>query len=202
MTTWTSPVGGNCPSMRRRYFNIPRVDAGDDSVRSPVRSPRPAPQRGTWRHSDCSRGSAAPDARSRRQQRAGAIQGSLDSFIHAQHQRAIRRFRYKPTMSRTLSTNCGSADSLTVSRRCDCKPTAPDARDGRLRHTRDFPHRARVQCVAWGGGASNVRVMMSTTMSSLTLRATPGRRSSARPSKRLTRKRSRHFPTPSSDTCT
>ena len=30
--------------------------------------------------------------------------------------------RYSPTMSRTFSTNCGSADNLNVSRRCDCNP--------------------------------------------------------------------------------
>jgi hypothetical protein len=49
----------------------------------------------------------------------------------------------------------------------------------------DFPIARVVHWVVWGGGASSVRVMMSTTMSSVTLRATPGRGSSAKPSSRF-----------------
>jgi len=36
--------------------------------------------------------------------------------------------RYKPTMSRTFSINCGSVDSLKVSLRCGCRPNARQMR--------------------------------------------------------------------------
>src|SRR6266446_2312827 len=38
--------------------------------------------------------------------------------------------KYRPTMSRTFSTNCGSADNLNVSRRCDCNPNVCQMRVG------------------------------------------------------------------------
>ena len=47
------------------------------------------------------------------------------------------RFTYNPTMSRTLSMNSGSGDSLTVSRR------TPDPADGRLTHGRGLGHQTR-----------------------------------------------------------
>ena len=34
----------------------------------------------------------------------------------------------RPMMSRTLSTKCGSPDSMNVSERCGCKPKAPQMR--------------------------------------------------------------------------
>jgi hypothetical protein len=66
-------------------------------------------------------------------------------------------------MSRTFSTNCGSADSLNVSRRCDCSPKVCQMRE---MVAFDRPATSAIvrvlHCVA-AGGASNVRVMMSTT---------------------------------------
>src|SRR5574340_1238961 len=43
--------------------------------------------------------------------------------------------RYSPTISRTFSTNSGSADSLNVSVRCGCRPKARQMRCTVLRLT-------------------------------------------------------------------
>ena len=43
---------------------------------------------------------------------------NLAFLIDAQHQRMIRRFRYRPAISRTFSTKNGSLDSLKVRVRC------------------------------------------------------------------------------------
>ena len=51
-----------------------------------------------------------------------------------------------------------------------------------------------------GGGVSSVRVITSTTRSSVTVRGTPGRGSSVNPASRRTRKRSRHLQTQLLDT--
>jgi len=105
-------------------------------------------------------------------------------------------------MSRTFSTNCGSADSLKVSTRCDCSP--------KVRHRREivsFDNPATsamlrvVHCVACGGGPSRVRVISSTTTSSVAFRGAPGRGSSDSPSRRRTRNSSRHLQTLLLDTC-
>ena len=104
--------------------------------------------------------------------------------------------RYSPTMSRTLSMNCGSVDSLNVSTRCGLSPNAF--------HTRpivdfDSPEcaaiEARDQCVASAGVASSVLTITSSTCSSVIFRGAPGRVSSARPSNRRSRKRLRHLVT-------
>src|SRR5512133_3865190 len=46
-------------------------------------------------------------------------------------------------MSRTLSGNSGSVESLKVSARCCCKPKAPDAADARSRDAAVPRHAAR-----------------------------------------------------------
>lgn len=57
------------------------------------------------------------NAGGQRQDRLGTIQRlNLALLVDAQHQRFGRRCEdLKPTMSRTLSTNCGSVESLKVS---------------------------------------------------------------------------------------
>ena len=51
----------------------------------------------------------------------------LALLVDAEHQRAVRR-REMQALSRTLSTKCGSLESLNVSERCGCKPKAPQMR--------------------------------------------------------------------------
>jgi hypothetical protein len=66
-------------------------------------------------------GFARRDAGAHRQQRAGAVRGLHLAFSSIEKTMARSGGqRYSPTMSRTFSTNCGSADSLNVSSRCDC----------------------------------------------------------------------------------
>jgi len=52
-----------------------------------------------------------------------------------------------------------------------------------------------LQWVAWGVVDSSVRVIRSSTLASVISRGAPGRGSSARPSNRAVRNRSRHLPT-------
>ena len=89
-------------------------------------------------------------------------------------------------MSRTLSMNSGSGDSLNVSLRCGCKPKA---RQMRLTVLWLRPHCraiARVlQCVASRGVVSSVNVTTCSTAASVTVRGAPGRGSSSNPSSRL-----------------
>ncbi len=104
-------------------------------------------------------------------------------------------FRYSPTMSRTLSMNNGSGDSLKVSLRCGCRLKA---RQIRLTVLWLMPHCraiARVlQCVASRGVVSRVNVTTRSTSASLTVRGAPGRGSSSNPSSRFATKRLRHLP--------
>lgn len=52
---------------------------------------------------------------SHRQQRGCAVQGlDLRLLIDAQDERFIRGMEYSPTISRTFSTNSGSADNLNL----------------------------------------------------------------------------------------
>src|SRR5579864_9283435 len=48
----------------------------------------------------------------------------LAFFIDTQHDGPIWGLRYKPTMSRTFSTNCGSWESLKFCTRWGCNPKA------------------------------------------------------------------------------
>jgi hypothetical protein len=105
-------------------------------------------------------------------------------------------FKYRPTMSRTFSTTCGSADSLTLSCRCGLSPNARQIRD-----TADWliPVARAIdrvdQCVAVAGRDSNVFTITSSTRSSVTVRGAPGRGSSDNPSRRRSTNRARHLPT-------
>ena len=86
-------------------------------------------------------------------------------------------------MSRTLSTNRGSRDSLNVSQRCGCS-----AKACQIRTTADWLSpttlaRDRVlQCVAFSGAASSVVMTARSTCSSVIVRGAPGRGSSSNPS--------------------
>ena len=75
--------------------------------------------------------------------------------------------RYNPTMSRTLSMNSGSGDSLKVSVRCGL---SPNARQIRLIADWDMPVAAAIdrvdQCVASGGVSSNVLTITASRASS------------------------------------
>ena len=137
------------------------------------------------------------DPRTHRQQGPRAIQRlDLALFIQAENQRVVGRIEIEADNIADLF------DKLRVSRQLKClQPVRLQAERRQMREMVAFdtptssPIARVVHWVAWGGGASRVRVMMSTTRSSVTVRVTPGRGSSAKPSSRLTRNRSRHFPT-------
>ena len=99
-------------------------------------------------------------------------------------------------MSRTLSTNRGSADSLKVSLRCGW---SENARQMRCTVEIDKPEALAIervlQWVAAAGIVSNVVVTTSAIFSSPILRGAPGRGSSARPSSRLAANRLRQVAT-------
>ena len=97
--------------------------------------------------------------------------------------------RYRPTISRTFSTNWGSADSLKVSNAMRLEAERlPNPRDRRLPTGPTAAPKVRVlHCVISAAGASNVRVITATTRSSLTVRGAPGRGSSLNPSRRRSR---------------
>ncbi|MBD2894393.1 hypothetical protein amrb99_33180 [Actinomadura sp. RB99] len=92
-------------------------------------------------------------------------------------------FRYSPTTSRTLSTNCGSVDSFQV---CTVCGLGPNARQIRETADCDIPVAAAIdrvdQCVSAPGVSSNVAVTTRSTCSSEITRGRPGRGSSVRPS--------------------
>ncbi len=143
-------------------------------------------------------------ARAQRQQRRGAIERlNLALFIDRQEQRAVGRVRYSPTMSRTLSMNSGSFDSLKVSTRCGCSANAFQMRAMAVWLMSHCLARLRVdQCVASRGVDSSVVVKTRSTSASVILRGTPGRGSSSKPSRRRARNRPRHLPTVCFVTCT
>ena len=99
-------------------------------------------------------------------------------------------------MSRTLSMNSGSLDSLKLSTRCGCRPKAPQIR---CTVVAEMPvARAierRLQWVAPSGIVSSARITTSAILSSPILRGAPGRGSSSSPPSRLSAKRARHRPT-------
>jgi hypothetical protein len=79
-------------------------------------------------------------------------------------------------MSRTLSTNSGSRESLKVSARCGCSPKARQ-----MRTTADWlsptalASERVLQCGASVGVASSVVVTACSTWASVILRGAPGR---------------------------
>ena len=99
-------------------------------------------------------------------------------------------------MSRTLSTNSGSLESLKVFERCGCTLKAAHIRrivvcDSPLSRAIE-----RIdQWVASAGVVSSVRSITSATCSSVSVRGRPGRGSSDSPSMRSFKKRRRHLPT-------
>jgi uncharacterized protein (DUF3084 family) len=97
-------------------------------------------------------------------------------------------------MSRILSMNCGSVDSLKVSTRWGL---SPNARQIRLIADWDMPSlRARLRVDQWVASVGVVsKVMTSTrsTCSSLIVRGAPGRGSSTSPSSRWATNRARHL---------
>lgn len=98
-------------------------------------------------------------------------------------------------MSRTLSMNNGSVDSLKLSDRCLEAERLPDPGDGRLAHAHGLGIDRVDQCVAPSGLSSKVFMTTASTFSSVIVRGAPGRDSSSKPSKRSATKRRRHFPT-------
>ncbi len=99
-------------------------------------------------------------------------------------------------MSRTLSMNCGSGESLKLSVKCGL---SPKARQIRLIADWDMPvafASERVdQCVASAGVSSSVVTITRSISRSLIVRGFPGRGSSCRPSSPRSAKRPRHLPT-------
>jgi hypothetical protein len=99
-------------------------------------------------------------------------------------------------MSRTLSMNCGSGESLNVSVWCGF---SPNARQIRLTADCDIPVAAAIervdQCVASFGCSSSVFTITRSTSSSRIERGFPGRGSSCSPSRPRRAKRPRHRPT-------
>ncbi len=81
---------------------------------------------------------------------------------------------YNPTTSRTLSTNCGSSDSLNVSVNHGFNPNARQIRPTDDAEIPDFAARSRVdQCVASVGRSSSVRTITASTSSSPIERGAP-----------------------------
>src|SRR5215218_5852708 len=103
---------------------------------------------------------------------------------------------YRATMSRTLSMNNGSVDNLKVS---SIHGLSPNAFQMRLTVGWDIPVALAIplvdQCVASTGCSVSVFTTTASTWSSVTVRGTPERCSSARPVSRLATNRDRHFPT-------
>src|SRR4051794_35479975 len=99
-------------------------------------------------------------------------------------------------MSRTLSMNCGSGESLNASVWCGL---SPNARQMRLIALWLIPVAAAIervdQCVAFASCSSNVFTITRSTSSSLIERGLPGRGSSWRPSRPRVANRPRHRPT-------
>src|SRR6266540_2391078 len=106
-----------------------------------------------------------------------------------------RNLVLKP-LTRTLSMNCGSGDSLNVSTWCGL---SANARQIRLIADCDIPVAAAIdrvdQCVALSGWASSVVTMTRSTSSSPIVRGLPGRGSSWSPSSPRSANRTRHLPT-------
>ena len=99
-------------------------------------------------------------------------------------------------MSRTLSANCGSPESLNVSDRCGCRPNAFQIRCTDAGESPTSRAIERIdQWVASTGDASSVRRTTSATRASSMLRGRPERGASDNPSTRSFRKRRRHLPT-------
>src|SRR5215471_10671937 len=99
-------------------------------------------------------------------------------------------------MSRTLSINSGSLESLKVSLRCGAKAKACHTRCTLLRLKPQAAANERVlQCVACLGVDSKVIVKIRSTSASLSRRGVPGRGSSNKPSSPFCRNRVRHLPT-------
>jgi hypothetical protein len=103
---------------------------------------------------------------------------------------------YKPTMSRTFSTNCGSGESLKVSARCGCNPKVFQMRWIVVWDNPTSFAMARCDpCVRPRGVVSSVLVITASTFASVACRGAPGRGSSSRASRPPTRYRSRHLHT-------
>ena len=105
-------------------------------------------------------------------------------------------------MSRTLSINQGSGDSLNVSVRCGCNPKARQIRPmvAWLRPVALAMPRV-LQWVLPRGVDSRVRTTTSSTCASVMRRGAPGRGSSVKPSSRSARNRVRHLQTVVGDRC-
>src|SRR3954452_7163743 len=103
---------------------------------------------------------------------------------------------YSPTTSRTLSTNCGSVDSLNVSTWWGLSPNAFQIRPTveRLRPLWAAID-ARDQCVASAGVCSKVATTTASICASVIFRGPPGRGSSTNPPNRDSTNRPRHVPT-------
>ena len=114
------------------------------------------------------------DAWSHRQQRPCAIQGlhlTLSSRQSTSHGRADSDTA--DDVAHFLD-NWGLAESLNVSRRCDCKPNVRQMREIVALDSPATSAMLRVvHCVVCEGGPSSVRVITSTTTSSVTFQQLP-----------------------------
>ena len=100
-------------------------------------------------------------------------------------------------MSRTLSMNCGSGDSLNVLDLVRLQPERPpDPADRRSATSRSRrPSTASTNASRPSGCSSSVLTITRSTSSSLIERGLPGRGSSCSPSSAAATNRPRHFPT-------
>jgi len=128
--------------------------------------------------------------RPHRQQRPRAIQGlHLTLFIQAEHQRVVRRIEIEADDVADFLDKLRVAESLNVSTRWVCNPKVCQIREIVAFENATVSAMERVlHWVACDGGPSRVRVMRSTTISSVTVRGAPGRGSSTSPSRRRTQK--------------
>ena len=100
---------------------------------------------------------------------------------------------YRPTTSRTFSTNRGSVESWKVSERCGLSPSARQMRPTELLLIPSLSAIERVlQCVAPLGVLSKVATTRASTTSSVILRGAPTRSSSSSPWSRRSANRRLH----------
>src|SRR5947208_8959351 len=126
----------------------------------------------------------------------------LTLLIHAQHDRMIRRIHIQPHDVPHLLHELRVFGELKVFHPMRLQSESmPDPYNGGLRQP-CFPAISRLlQWVLLSGIDSSVWVMTSSTCASLMDRGAPGRGSSKSPSRRPTRKRSRHLHTVAPVTC-
>ena len=133
--------------------------------------------------------------------RLGAVQSlDLGLLVHAQHDRLVRRFRYRPTTSVSFSSKRLSLESLKVSTRCGCSPRPPDPLHRGQLTPCDLAIDRQLQCVSPCGLSCSVACTIAATFSAPieSLRPRPSRTRRTSPAHR--RRTARATPSRSPET--